>query len=528
MQDIRKGMLHFLRQEVLEGENSYKCDKCNKKTRATKQYSIRTAPNILVVHLKRFDFSFAGKLSHFVQYPETLSLKTLIPDAQTHNPSTSAASMAAASLDSSLNNNNNNKEKALRNVTYKLYGVLVHLGHTSHSGHYYSYVRGPNDQWYKADDTRVSIVQSSVALAQNAYILFYNKITSQQNVEVPQRPQQQVNSLNSMNNSLKQQMPHSISESNIFKLPQNKLTQNIETNINSSQPILNEQDRPKINPFQINGSINVTKKITISNGHLDLNGKINNDRESSDLSLKRKLQDETNGSNSSTSLPKIYSYNGLSNILNNRPKIISESSSPIKASNLNGNIGHQEKEKILEYGPQLPSKTITNGHTNGHGHANTNGHLNGSRSGSKKESSEESSSDNERKKDIIKSNKLKLKKLLKSVKNLKKINDKSMKASKKMKKKKIKFLRNLLKDKKLLKLYRDKTSDVFKRVKKLKKLVKKNKSNNKSSSSSSKERESNKYSSNHHMNGSSPNSDYKLMSSYSNSYYRSIPIATSV
>ena len=85
-----------------------------------------------MIHLKRFDFSHAGKLSHFVSYPETLSLKTIVPD--------------------SISSNEN---KILRNTAYKLYGVLVHLGHTSRSGHYYSYIRGPNNNWVKADDSRV-------------------------------------------------------------------------------------------------------------------------------------------------------------------------------------------------------------------------------------------------------------------------------------------------------------------------------------------------------------------------------------
>lgn len=147
-------MLHFLREEVLDGENAYRCDKCSKKTRATKKYTIRTAPNILVVHLKRFDFSHAGKLSHFVTYPETLSMKNFLPETD---------------LISS-------NEKSLRKLNYKLYGVLVHLGYTSHSGHYYSYVRGPNNTWLKADDQRVSSVQTRDALAQHAYILFYSKI----------------------------------------------------------------------------------------------------------------------------------------------------------------------------------------------------------------------------------------------------------------------------------------------------------------------------------------------------------------
>lgn len=148
-------MLHFLREEVLDGENAYKCEKCSKKTRATKKYSIRSAPNILVIQLKRFDFSYAGKLSHFVTYPETLNLKSFMTDEQ---PSLGLNGSCA------------------QNLNYKLYGVLVHLGYTSHSGHYFSYVLGPNNVWYKADDQRISPVETRDALAQHAYILFYAKL----------------------------------------------------------------------------------------------------------------------------------------------------------------------------------------------------------------------------------------------------------------------------------------------------------------------------------------------------------------
>lgn len=38
---------------------------------------------------------------------------------------------------------------------YDLYGVLVHLGHSVHSGHYYCFVRAGNGMWHKCDDTSV-------------------------------------------------------------------------------------------------------------------------------------------------------------------------------------------------------------------------------------------------------------------------------------------------------------------------------------------------------------------------------------
>ena len=46
---------------------------------------------------------------------------------------------------------------------YELYGVLVHAGHSVHSGHYYCFVRGPNGIWHHMDDTRVSQVRPHVA-----------------------------------------------------------------------------------------------------------------------------------------------------------------------------------------------------------------------------------------------------------------------------------------------------------------------------------------------------------------------------
>ena len=41
---------------------------------------------------------------------------------------------------------------------YELYGVLVHAGHSVHSGHYTCFVRAPNGFWYHMDDCQVSQV----------------------------------------------------------------------------------------------------------------------------------------------------------------------------------------------------------------------------------------------------------------------------------------------------------------------------------------------------------------------------------
>ena len=63
-----------------------------------------------------------------------------------------------------------------QSARYSLYGVLVHLGSSTHSGHYYSFVKSPNSTWYRMDDDSVSAVSSQQVLRQQAYMLFYTRV----------------------------------------------------------------------------------------------------------------------------------------------------------------------------------------------------------------------------------------------------------------------------------------------------------------------------------------------------------------
>ena len=56
---------------------------------------------------------------------------------------------------------------------YKLYAVLKHEGASCNSGHYYCYVKAPNDSWYCMNDAYISQVGINRVLNQNAYLLFY-------------------------------------------------------------------------------------------------------------------------------------------------------------------------------------------------------------------------------------------------------------------------------------------------------------------------------------------------------------------
>jgi ubiquitin carboxyl-terminal hydrolase 36/42 len=58
---------------------------------------------------------------------------------------------------------------------YDLYGVVIHVGSSTNSGHYYAYCKNfNNSQWFECNDSHISEVKSeSEVLHTEAYLLFY-------------------------------------------------------------------------------------------------------------------------------------------------------------------------------------------------------------------------------------------------------------------------------------------------------------------------------------------------------------------
>ena len=56
--NLTEGLDLFIKGEMLEGENAYYCDWCDKKVDTVKWCSFKKLPNILFVCLKRFEFDF--------------------------------------------------------------------------------------------------------------------------------------------------------------------------------------------------------------------------------------------------------------------------------------------------------------------------------------------------------------------------------------------------------------------------------------------------------------------------------------
>jgi ubiquitin C-terminal hydrolase len=89
-----------------------------------------------------------------------------------------------------LNVDNDDNNKIYNNFSYKLYAVINHHGQTLEQGHYSTYIRTVNDNWFLVNDAQYRPVpRKEIFYNENAFVLFYAKtlpvnaminITSQQ------------------------------------------------------------------------------------------------------------------------------------------------------------------------------------------------------------------------------------------------------------------------------------------------------------------------------------------------------------
>lgn len=142
---LQKALNSFTAPELLDGgERQYQCQRCKEKVRACKQLTVHKAPHVLTIHLKRFRAHDPGqKIDKKVYYGSTLDMKPFVSGSY---------------------------EGGLK---YTLYGVLVHYGWSTRSGHYACYCRTSSGMWYSLDDNRVIQVNERKVLEQKAYMLFY-------------------------------------------------------------------------------------------------------------------------------------------------------------------------------------------------------------------------------------------------------------------------------------------------------------------------------------------------------------------
>jgi ubiquitin carboxyl-terminal hydrolase 9/24 len=191
--NLEESLLQFVKDELLDGENAYNCEKCNEKRSAIKRTCIKKLPKYLCIQLKRFDYDWESnrslKFDDFFQFPRELDLAPYMYESinKTRQTTTITTNSFSNNLDkpnstsltdlddnvheSKMETSNNpmsnssanllsqslpsqtiqfkkklsmTKSIEQNNILYELVGIVVHSGQAN-AGHYYSFIKGFNN-----------------------------------------------------------------------------------------------------------------------------------------------------------------------------------------------------------------------------------------------------------------------------------------------------------------------------------------------------------------------------------------------
>lgn len=170
LSDLSSAFQRFTKVEPLA---EYKCDRCDKMGRATKQSRLASIPPILTLHLKRFRYGSDGKpLPPPARRGREVS--QLLGASGSAKIEGHIKFLEIFDLKPFLTEELSGKVKSM---FCRLFAVIVHAGKNSHSGHYVAYVRNiSKNEWWKMDDARVSRATSQEVLSAEAYMLFYRVV----------------------------------------------------------------------------------------------------------------------------------------------------------------------------------------------------------------------------------------------------------------------------------------------------------------------------------------------------------------
>lgn len=148
----------FTREEKLDKENEWFCNKCKGHKQATKKMELYKLPEILILHLKRFKTARIGSYGSLFFPAGSTKINSLVEfpiDEIDMEPFC---------------------KKKNQKTKYQLIGVSNHFGEMG-GGHYTAYCKNFfNKKWYEFDDARVSNCKIDEIVSKAAYMLFYQKL----------------------------------------------------------------------------------------------------------------------------------------------------------------------------------------------------------------------------------------------------------------------------------------------------------------------------------------------------------------
>lgn len=172
-----KALSHFISEEQLDGgEKQYHCPLCNQKVRALKKLTIHKAPNVLTIHLKRFGSHASGqKIGKQVEFEPELNLKPYVTDPLVSCWFLLSEFVMLEIARRHLKVCSHVSHFQEGDLKYTLYGVLVHAGYGTHSGHYYCFIRTSSGMWYSLNDDQVKKILFFVGYYYFVHCLRYGR-----------------------------------------------------------------------------------------------------------------------------------------------------------------------------------------------------------------------------------------------------------------------------------------------------------------------------------------------------------------
>jgi ubiquitin C-terminal hydrolase len=194
---VEESLRNFCKIEVLpKTDESLVCDTCQRRVTVQRQTTFWQAPEILLLHLKRFDNS-GRKINKSVAFSQTMDFTDVISRDSPH--------------------------ASEGQTTYSLYAMITHYGPFMGAGHYVTFCR-LDGKWYLFDDKSVYGINESIVMKQNAYILFYKKNSTTTSSSIPLRTSHGPSSSSSPNPSLTISSDSSIPVADLSKLVISRLT----------------------------------------------------------------------------------------------------------------------------------------------------------------------------------------------------------------------------------------------------------------------------------------------------------------
>ncbi|ETO26124.1 ubiquitin carboxyl-terminal hydrolase 11 [Reticulomyxa filosa] len=140
----------FTEEEILDENDAWYCSKCSDFKCAKKKMDLWSAPDLLIIHLKRFSYTrqWRDRINTLVKFPlEGLDMSPWIVC-----------------------------DEYKRDAVYDLYGISNHMGGMG-GGHYTAYAKNLyNGRWYHLDDSRTSEVRNpDMMISSAAYVLYYKR-----------------------------------------------------------------------------------------------------------------------------------------------------------------------------------------------------------------------------------------------------------------------------------------------------------------------------------------------------------------